>query len=217
MSKKLHAFFRTNFLKTMWVNFKYCGFRGLFHFPILIARGVQLRSLKGKIELDKMKIGYLRIGYSSLGTQNEHGNHGCLQIEGTLKVHGQAKFGQGSSISIGKTGVMEVGTLFVNGNTDFICYDHITIGNDCLISWGVTIMDTDFHHIYQDGSNTNVNQPISIGDHCWIGMRTIILKGADIPDETVIAAGSVVTKKLAQSHCVYAGNQIIKSRIDWHE
>ena len=76
-------------------------------------------------------------------------------------------------------------------------------------------MDTDFHGIYRNGIKTNEDRPIVIGNHCWIGMRSIVLKGADIPYDSVIAAGSIVTKKLSKSHCVYAGNQIIKSDIDW--
>lgn len=36
--------------------------------------------------------------------------------------------------------------------------------------------------------------PISVGDGCWIGARTVILGGVKIGDGSVVAAGSVVTR-----------------------
>lgn len=76
-------------------------------------------------------------------------------------------------------------------------------------------MDTDFHNIYKEGQVINQDRPITIGNHCWIGMNSTILKGASIPDDVVIAAGSTVTKKLLKSRCIYVNNEIVKEDIDW--
>lgn len=45
-------------------------------------------------------------------------------------------------------------------------------------------------------SATNINKPITIGEHCWIGAGAIILPGVTIGDRTTIGAGSVVTKSI---------------------
>ena len=37
------------------------------------------------------------------------------------------------------------------------------------------------------------NEPVIIGDHVWIGMNSLIMKGVTIGAGSVIAAGSVVT------------------------
>lgn len=47
---------------------------------------------------------------------------------------------------------------------------------------------------------------ITIGDNCFIGNRAIILYGVTIPDNTIVAAGSVVTKSISESGCIVAGN-----------
>lgn len=47
---------------------------------------------------------------------------------------------------------------------------------------------------------------ITIGDNCFIGNRAIILYGVTIPDNTIVAAGSVVTKSILESGCIVAGN-----------
>ena len=47
---------------------------------------------------------------------------------------------------------------------------------------------------------------ISIGDNCFIGNRTILLYGVTIPDNTIVAAGSVVTKSINEAGCIVGGN-----------
>jgi len=47
--------------------------------------------------------------------------------------------------------------------------------------------------------------PIHIGKNCWIGAGTLILPGVTIGDNTVIGAGSVVTKDIPSS-VVAVGN-----------
>lgn len=40
--------------------------------------------------------------------------------------------------------------------------------------------------------------PVYIGDKVWIGFNVIILKGVDIGEGAVVAAGSVVTKNVPE-------------------
>lgn len=47
---------------------------------------------------------------------------------------------------------------------------------------------------------------VTIGDNCFIGMNTVILKGTTIGNNTIIGAGSVVTGGEYPSDCVLAGN-----------
>ena len=50
--------------------------------------------------------------------------------------------------------------------------------------------------------------PVKIGDNVWIGMNAVILKGVIIGDNSVVAAGAVVTKSIAPNTIV-AGNPAI--------
>lgn len=80
------------------------------------------------------------------------------------------------------------------GECHLVAASLVTIGKDCAISWDTQIMDTDFHHIYgQDGKLLNMDKPVAIGNHVWIGSHSIILKGTALPDELVIAAGSIIS------------------------
>ena len=76
-------------------------------------------------------------------------------------------------------------------------------------------MDTDFHNIYKDGKIINPNKPITIGNHCWVAMNCTILKGSQIPNGSVIAAGSAVTKPLLKERCIYVNNDVVKEGVDW--
>ena len=100
------------------------------------------------------------------------------------------------------------------------CFKRITIGRDCLISWDVLIMDTDFHHIEDiNGKTLNDPKPVVIGDHVWCGCRCTILKGTTISSDTIIAAGSLVTHDIEDSNCIiggYGGNMaVIKNDVIW--
>lgn len=53
---------------------------------------------------------------------------------------------------------------------------------------------------YLDGKD------VVIGKKCWIGMNAIILPGVKLGDNTIVGAGSVVTKSFPDGNLVIAGN-----------
>jgi len=72
----------------------------------------------------------------------------------------------------------------------------ISIGKNVTISTGVSLLTHDAsvgaivgRHVYSD-----IVGPITIGNNCFIGANSIILPGVRIPDNSIVAAGSVVTK-----------------------
>lgn len=97
-------------------------------------------------------------------------------------------------------------TICIGEGTSFTAFNgiwtennsHIQIGKDCMIASSVRIMATDFHTISDMNGNVVNNQKnnLIIGDHVWIGENTYILKNAQIPNNVVIALGSIVTKQL---------------------
>lgn len=102
----------------------------------------------------------------------------------------------------------------------------VSIGHSCLICSKLlfpegfllsigdkTTISTNVHFVLHDYSAHNVMESksslygkISIGNNCFIGMDSIILYGVTLGDNTIVAAGSVVTKSFEQTNVVIGGN-----------
>ena len=79
-------------------------------------------------------------------------------------------------------------------------------------------MDTDFHKILDKNNNLlNKDLDIIIGDNVWIASKVNILKGTNIPNNTVISSGSIIKGILDEENCIYTGLpiKILKSNIIW--
>lgn len=99
-----------------------------------------------------------------------------------------------------------------------MCFDKIHIGDNVMIGVGSHIFDTNFHNINpvdriqkKDPKDTVRTAPIIIKDNVFIGAFSIILKGVTIGKNSVVAAGSVVTKSIPDNQ-IWGGNpaQFIK-------
>lgn len=86
------------------------------------------------------------------------------------------------------------------------------IAHYTILGGGVKIYSSDFHsmnymerrdYIEADIENRHC-APVTIGDDCFIGAGTIILKGVTIGDRVIIGAGSIVTRSIP-ADCVASG------------
>jgi len=110
--------------------------------------------------------------------------------------------------------IIEIGDNTRINGASIHATERISIGRNCLIAANVTILDSDGHGLLPVQRNliNPVSQPVMIEDNVWIGINSIILKGVRIGRNSVIGAGSVVTKDIP-SNCVAAGNpaRVIKT------
>ena len=81
----------------------------------------------------------------------------------------------------------------------------IRIGNNVTISSIVTFCTHDNGIIKAIDGKTDVVGPITIGDSCFIGTRSILMLGVTLGDHCIVGAGSVVTHSFPP-HTVVAGN-----------
>jgi galactoside O-acetyltransferase len=111
------------------------------------------------------------------------------------------------------------------GASLFIAADSIEIGDDVLMGWGITILDSNNHSLFWDERQFDVErcrrdyvatdgwdlarshdwskvktEAVRIGDKSWIGFNVIVLKGVTIGEGAIIAAGSVVTSDVKPWH-----------------
>ena len=201
--------------------FHYFPFRVAVKLPVLLSSHVRLRCLKGHVELNApyVRIGMIRIGFGNIGIFDDKVSRTIWENKGTVVWGGGAFIGQGSKIACGEKGRIVFGKGFhCTAESQFLCVDSLHFGEDVLISWQTLIMDTDGHYIASHGVEHKNHKPIYIGNHVWIGCHCIILKGASIADDSVVAAGTLITKPFEESACVIGGRNanIIQSDISWH-
>lgn len=107
---------------------------------------------------------------------------------------------------------------YIAGDSKIYANKSISIVNDCALSWGTTIIDSDFHRIIDSTlKNSSICESVNIGNHVWIGCNVTILKGVNTGDNSVIASGSIVNKDVPEN-CLAGGNpaRIIKKDIIWN-
>jgi len=108
---------------------------------------------------------------------------------------------------------IHVGDHFYAGyNCTILDMAEVKIGNNCMIGPNVGIYTAGHSIEPKDRNKSGYAIPIHIGDDVWIGGSCTILPGITIGDNSIVAAGSIVTKDVP-SNTVVAGNpaRVIKS------
>lgn len=129
--------------------------------------------------------------------------HPGLVLGARVRVHTWTEF------NIEPTGWVDVGDDSILVGAVFMCAERIEIGRRVVVSYNVTIADSDFHprdpELRRLDAIANAPQgdrlqrppvvarPVVIGDDVWIGIGAIVLKGVRIGTGARIGAGAVVT------------------------
>lgn len=137
----------------------------------------------------------------------------CRFISGRIASFG-GRINLGSDSSFGK---------------DFVCasgYDMtVNIGTKCMFSHEIYVYAGDGHTLFDTKNNKVINsvssmrqskKEIVIGEHVWVGLRSIIMNGTDIGSGSMLGAVSFVKSKYP-NNCMVAGNpaKILKKNIAW--
>lgn len=96
--------------------------------------------------------------------------------------------------------------VYTNFNLTLVDDTHIYIGDCTMIGPNVTIATAG--HPIEPGLRSRglqYNMPVRIGKNCWLGAGVIVMPGVTIGDNTVIGAGSIVTRDIP-ANVVAVGN-----------
>ena len=96
--------------------------------------------------------------------------------------------------------------VYANFNLTLVDDTHIYVGDNTMIGPNV-VLATAGHPILPELRPLayQYNMPIHIGKNCWLGAGVIVFPGITIGDNSVIGAGSVVTKDIP-ANVVAVGN-----------
>ncbi|WP_205471310.1 DapH/DapD/GlmU-related protein [Nocardioides sp. SYSU D00038] len=97
----------------------------------------------------------------------------------------------------------------IGARSSLTAHSSIEIGAD--VFFGQNVFVTDASHGYQQpdvpvGRQFGPHDPVSIGAGSWIGHAAVVLPGAHLGRNVVVAAGSVVRAGEYDDHAVLAGN-----------
>jgi maltose O-acetyltransferase len=105
----------------------------------------------------------------------------------------------GYNVSIGEH-------AFINFNTVILDCAPVTIGDGAQIASAVQLLAADHPRDAQARRDLReLARPVSIGSNVWVGAAAIVLPGISVGDDSVIGAGSVVTRDIP-SGVVAVGN-----------
>jgi maltose O-acetyltransferase len=136
-----------------------------------------------------------------------YGRHPNIMIGGTVEI--------GDKIQIMSTTVpFEMGVhpggkvligdqVFINYGVSISAHQLVSIGNRCQIGSYCCLMDNDYHSV-ENRTQPGESKPIVLEENVWLGVKTVVLKGVTIGRNSVIGAGSVVTKNIP-ANCLAAG------------
>lgn len=167
---------------------------------------------------------YIKLGIVKIGNNCEISQDSIFIVhEDKAKVEiGNNVCLRGRIIVYTNGGIVKIGSnVYIGPNSLIECSKEIEIRNNVLISSNCNITDNDSHSIStivrrkdcrewslslldKDWNGIRMDN-ILIEDDCWIGLRSIILKGVKLGIGTIVGAGSVVTKS-TNSFETIAGN-----------
>lgn len=209
--------------KTIYLNFKVFNFSTAIKFPIICSHKVKIKKIsKDCIYIQgPIKRGMIRFAMSDGSFSNGRIGTSIINIAkgGQLIFTGEGIINNYFSLNIGSNGVVKFGdNFFSNYGLLISCSKKIEFGSDTIVGWNCSFIDGDGHKIF-DGNNTqtNIDKPISIGNHVWIASNVVCLKGVTISDNIVVAQSAVLTKSFNQENCVLGGSpaKIIKTGVSW--
>ncbi len=139
-----------------------------------------------------------------MGTGSIHiGRHTLVGRQVTLSV------GYGPDhVRLPERGLVIGDRCVIGARTSLIAHSSIVLGDD--VWFGQDVFVSDSSHGYQDletpiGRQLGSLQPVSIGSGTWIGHGAIILPGATVGRNVVVAAGTVVRGRV-EDHAVIGGS-----------
>lgn len=211
--------------KTVYFNFKVLPIKSAIKFPFVVSKDVKLQGVNRNsfiVNADKLPTASMRIGFGESLNARRESKRGLISIgkNGKIIVGKDLGLSQGC-ILIANEACITLGNHFrCSYSTTIDCYgEDISIGDDVVCGWNVTIRNGDGHRVVVDGESHKSTKKISIGNHVWLCANATVLKGTNVGNNSVVAYGSLLTKTEDKENVLYGGTpaKVIRHNINWEE
>lgn len=193
--------FYMNILSTLKLNFRLLPWRQACRLPIVVEGPLRVDiGPEAKLLLPPdAKRGTVVIG-SRHETYKAAAGKTQFSLYGTWQVEGRVRIGIDSCLYIHRKATFHTGDgVFIARDSQIECAEAITLGNQVLAG-EIYLCDTAGHPVSHQGKSLPMTRPIMIGDGCYFGFRTQVLRGTVIPPHCVIGSGAVCTRNYAEAH-----------------
>ena len=207
---------------TIYVNFRCLPFKTAIKLPLFIGYKTHIDKLSRNITFGCEPTTFMvRIGWGGTeGRETGKKNYLLLNEKAYLEFNGKCTMSSGVSLVL-DLGKLEIGdNFFCNKNCTISCNDKITIGNNVLFGWNVEVLDSDNHNVmHKDRRKVSDRGAITIGDHVWVAAFSHILKNSVVPDGSVVAYHSLVTKPFAGEKLLLGGSpaKVLEEQVEWEQ
>ncbi len=149
----------------------------------------------GSVKVIFKKLFHLRFFKASVLSFMSLSSEITLDYGGRLKLGKKLRMREGAKIRVRKNAICEIGkNTSLNTGNIVVCREEIKIGNNVQLAPNVLIYDHD-HDFRAEGGISAMRyktSPVHIGDNCWIGANTVILRGTTLGNNCVVGAGCVL-------------------------
>lgn len=207
---------------TIYVNFRCLPFKTALKLPIFVGYKTRIDKLSRNIKFGCEPTTFMvRIGWGGTeGREQGKKNYLLLNENASLQFNGRCTMSSGVSLIL-DLGTLEIGeNFFCNKNCTFSCNEKITIGDNVLFGWNIEMLDSDNHKVIHKNKETVCDRgAIKIGDHVWVAAFSHILKNSVVPDGSVVAYHSLVTKPFEGEKLLLGGcpAKVLEEQIEWEQ
>ncbi len=120
-----------------------------------------------------------------------------IDVAGKIIFKGSIILGRGCTLACQQNAVLILGkAVRISSFVKIRAYKRIEVGNFTAVTSECQIFDTNFHYMrnIKTGKVDPISKDVFIGECCWIGNRTNIMKGTVLPDNTIVSSNSLLNK-----------------------
>ena len=164
--------------------------------------------------LSFLRVAYVKLYFGKLLEYSKNFQISCsckIIIQGkncAMKIGNKVSLADHVHLQVNENSLLKIGdNCQINSYSRIIALNKIEIGNNVAIAQFVSILDHNHAYNFQDNKmrlDGYDTAPLKIGNNVWIADKCTILKGANIGDNVIIAANTLVNKTVPPN-CIIAG------------